>query len=158
MIANARHWFLARSRREQLLLTAMLALALPLLAWLLVYRPVDAALTSARARNVAAVHEHGRVVAQLAQLKQTAPATSTPATGDLALLVSVSAGRHGVVLASNSMQGPDAMAFVTQAGPVTAPLRWLQELEEQGVAVRELQLTPAPGGVSVTGQVARVGR
>lgn len=157
-MVHTRQWFLARSRREQLLLSAMLAIALPLLAWLLVYRPVGAALTSARERNVAAVQEHGKVVARLAQVKQAAPATSMPPTGDIAVLVSESAGRNGVILASNSMQGPDVAAFVTQAGPVTAALRWLQELEGRGVAVRELQITPAGGGVAVTAQVARVGR
>ena len=74
MIGSVRRWFVARSRRERLLTAVMLAIAVPLLVWALIYRPVEDALTAAKTRNVEAVQQHGRVVAQLAQLKEAGSA------------------------------------------------------------------------------------
>ena len=123
MIGSVRRWFVARSRRERLLTAVMLAIAVPLLVWALIYRPVEDALTAAKTRNVEAVQQHGRVVAQLAQLKEAGSAIRAPLVGEPGIVLAESARRNGIVLADFSLQAPNAVSFTTQAGQVTAALR-----------------------------------
>jgi general secretion pathway protein M len=152
-------WFRGRSVREQRLLLAMLAIALPLLLWLLVWRPVDAALTGAWDRHAEAVDRHGRVLAAAEALEAGARPGPTLATGEIAALAGEAAGRSGLTLASAAPQGPDRAAVSIAAGEPRAMLAWLRGLEEQGVVIDDLRMTPAPDGtVALTAVLARRSR
>lgn len=143
-------WFLSRTERERWLIILMLAIAIPLLLWLLVARPLMLGLEAAKARHVAAVEQHGAVLAQLAQLEGASTAAIPAGGAPLALRVTDSAAQAGIRLAANEPRGPDTVTIALAAAPPTASLRWLRQLEASGIAVRELTITPeGQGAVSV---------
>lgn len=152
-------WYRGRSEREQRLLLLMLAIALPLLLWLLVYRPVTGALESAWDRHREAVERHGRVLAAVDAMKAARQAVAAPVVGEMAALAGESAGRSGLTLSSAAAQGPDRASVSIAGGEPRLMLAWLRGLEQQGVVVEDLRMTPAPdGSVSLTAVLARRGR
>lgn len=151
-------WFQARSEREQRLILVMLAVALPVLLWLLVWRPVELALDGAQERHAEAVQRNGRVKAAAAALKQARQPRETPA-GDLAAYVGEAAGRAGLSLSSAEAQGPERAAVTIASGDTRAMIGWLRTLEQQGLVVRDLRLTPAgDGSAALTAVLSRPGR
>ena len=149
-------WYGSRSSREQRLLLAMLAIAVPVLLWLLVYQPVTRALEGAWDRHAEAVDRHGRVLASVEALKGAARPVAAAPAGEMAALASESAGRSGLTLASAAAQGSDRAAVSIAAGAPQAMLTWLRGLEAQGVLVEDLRMTPAPDGtVALTAVLTR---
>ena len=61
MIVAVREWYVSRSERERRLILIMLAIAVPLLAWLIVVLPLSQARESALERHVEAIDRNGRV-------------------------------------------------------------------------------------------------
>lgn len=141
----ARDWFLARSLRERWLLALMLAVAVPLLAWATVYRPLISALETAKERHVVAVRMHGLVLARVAQIEGASrPAVADPASSgaSLPLRITAAAAQAGVSLATNEPRGAtSAVVTLAPAAPMAA-IRWLRQLEGEGIIVRELTITP----------------
>lgn len=157
MILVVRDWFMGRAERERWLIAAMLAIALPLLIYLLVYAPLERALGESRERHIAAVQLNARTKAQLAQLEESRSLPGTPAVSDLALLVGESAGRSGITVASTEPRGAGVAVSLAGASSTSA-LRWLQELEAQGAVVTDMQVTPAPDGtLAITAKLGRRG-
>lgn len=157
MILAVREWYGGRTRREQLLLLVMVAIAVPLLLWLLVVMPVTAAYRDSLQDQLEAVDRHGRVLA-LADAAKASPARApSPDAGtDMQLLLTEAAGNAGIALQQATPDGPDA-ATVGAAG-VRAPAvaQWLRELDARGIAVSELRMTPqGDGTVSVSARLAR---
>ena len=151
-------WFRGRSLREQRMLLAMLAVAVPVLLWLLVWRPVNNALEEARERHAEAIERHGRVLATARALKQERRPVAAPA-GDLAGYVGQAAANAGLSLTGASAQGPDRAAVTIASGDPRAMTGWLRGFEQQGLVVQELRITPAAdGSASLTAVVARPGR
>lgn len=152
-------WYRGRSEREQRLLLLMLAVAIPLLLWLLVWRPVTGALDTAWDRHRDAVERHGRVLAAVEAMKGARQPVAAPIAGEIAALAGESAGRSGLTLSSAAAQGPDRASVSIAAGEPRAMLAWLRGLEAQGIAVEDLRMTPAPdGSVALTAVLARRGR
>lgn len=153
MILVIRQWYSTRSERERRLILAMLAIALPLLAWLLFVLPLSRAYDEALERHLAAVDRNGRV-------RSLAGASATPGRGapegDLALVITDNAGQAGLTLDSSAPAGPDAVAVtVAQASPI-AVSQWLSGIEGQGLRLDDLRLVPAgPGGVSLSVRISR---
>jgi general secretion pathway protein M len=144
-----RVWFLARTPRERWLILLMLAIALVVLSWLLVARPLVAGLEAARTRHAAAVQRHGAILAQLAQLENAPRVSVEAASAPLALRIADSATRAGVRLGGSEPRGASSVVVSIAAGPPTTALAWLRQLEAQGISVRELTISPAGQG-SVT--------
>jgi general secretion pathway protein M len=148
-LAPVTGWFMGRTPRERWLIALMLAVALPILSYYAIYSPLLQSIERAQQRHDAAVRSHGLVLARLAQLDQAQrPAVAAPPAGGapLSLRVTEAAALAGVSLTANEPRG-DATALITLAPSVpTASLRWLRGLEEQGIIVRELAITPQPGG------------
>lgn len=160
-LALVRDWYVGRSARERWLLAIMLAIAIPLLAFLLVYRPLVNSIEEAQQRHVAAVRNHGLVLARIAQLDsaQRPSATAAPAgNAPLSLQITEAAAQAGVSLSANEPRG-DASTLITLAPAApTAALRWLRQLEGRGIIVRELAITPQAGGqVVATATLSRSG-
>lgn len=152
-------WYRGRSEREQRLLLLMLVIAVPLLLWLLVYRPVTGALDAAWDRHRDAVERHGQVLAAVDAAKAARQPIAAPVAGEIAALAGESAGRAGLTLSSAAAQGSDRASVSIAGGEPRAMLAWLGQLEAQGVAVEDLRMTPAPdGSVSLTAVLARRGR
>ncbi len=159
MIVRVREWYGARSLRERRLLLLMSAVALPLLIWLLIVRPVGSAYDAALERNLAAVELNGRVRA-LAQGGSARALGNVGAPGsDIALVIAERAAQSGLVLASNSAAGPNDVTISIAAAPTIAATQWLAQLERDGFAVSNLSMTPTPdGNVAVTARLVRGAR
>lgn len=149
-------WLAARSVRERWLLALMLAIAVSLLAVLLVYQPLMNRLEDARQRHVAAVQQHGQVLAQLEQLKGGAVSGAGQSTAPLAIRVTDSAARSGIRLSSNEPRGPNSVAISVAPSPPTNGLRWLRELEASGVSIQDLNIElQGPGLVTINAVLAQ---
>ncbi|WP_300975004.1 type II secretion system protein GspM [Sphingomonas sp. LHG3406-1] len=149
-MSAVRDWWLGRTVRERWLVALMLAILLPLLAWLLVARPLIVALEQAQQRHVQAVRQHGLVLAQVTQLR-SAPriAAGSTAAAPIALRVTDAAARGGISLSANQPLGPSSTAITLAPASPTAALRWLRQLEPSGIVVRELGITPQGNGLVV---------
>lgn len=157
-MSGIRSWYRARSSREQRLILAMLAIALPIGLWLAMWRPVDAALDAAHARHAAAVERHARVVFAVEELKNATRPSAMPG-GDVSAYVGEAAGNAGLTLGSASAQGRDRVAVTIPGGDPRMIVGWLRSLEQQGFVVDELRMTPVPqGAVSLSAVLARPGR
>lgn len=157
MIVTVREWYVSRSVRERRLILLMLALALPLLAWLLVVLPLSKAYNSALERHLEAVDRNGRVRALADPSRTARPAVARALAGpDLPLVVADAAAQAGLTLDSNSAAGPDAVTVtIAQARP-TAAVQWLRDFELRGIRVEDLRMTPGTDGtVSVTARLVR---
>jgi len=159
MIIRVRDWYGSRSLRERRLLLLMSAVALPLLIWLLVVRPVANAYDAALERNLAAVDLNGRVRA-LAEGGTARPITNVGAPGsDIALIIAERAAQSGLVLDSNSAAGPNEVTISIGAASTIAATQWLAQLERDGFAVNDLSMAPTPdGNVAVTARLVRGAR
>ena len=158
MIVRLRHWYLAKSLREQRLLLLMAAIGIPTLAWLLIIMPLNQAYDSALDRHVEAIDRNGRVKMLAAAPPAGAPA-QLPSGSDLGLVIVESAGAAGITLDSNAADGPNSVAITIASGTVTSILQWLQQLEGQGIVVDDLRLAPGPDGTaSATARLTRTVR
>jgi general secretion pathway protein M len=156
MTADIRDWFVARSKREQGLIVLMLAIALPLLAWLLVVRPLSAAYDDALQDHLAAVDRHGRVLV-LAESARSAPSRRVEASkADLQLVVTEAASQAGVTLQGATASGTDSVDVAVAGGRSIALGQWLAQFEARGITVEQMTMTPLPDGtVNMSARLAR---
>ncbi len=160
MIVTVRSWYRTRSVRERLLIGLMLAIAVPLLAWLLIVMPLNNAYGSALERHLEAVDRNGRVRALADPARVSGPAVAPAAGGaDLALVITEAATQAGLTLDSTSPAGPDTVTIsIAQARP-TAAVQWLRDFELRGIRVEDLRMAPAADGtVSVNARLVRTRR
>ena len=157
MIVTVREWYVSRSERERRLILIMLAIAVPLLAWLLVVLPLSLARESALERHVEAIDRNGRVRALADPDRSARPAVAALAAGpDLPLVIAEAATQAGLTLDSTTAAGPDDVSIsIAQARP-TAAVQWLRDFELRGIRVEDLRMTPgADGTVSLTARLVR---
>jgi general secretion pathway protein M len=156
MIDRARDWFHGRTQREQRLVLLMLAIAAPVLAWLLVVRPLSAAYDEAMQDHLAAIDRHGRVLA-LAEAAKATPARRIKANeADLQLIVTQAATQAGITLKAATPNGPNVVDVTVAGGRATALGQWLAQFEAQGIAIRQMTMTPLPDGtVNMSARLAR---
>jgi general secretion pathway protein M len=151
-----RNWFTSRTKREQHLILLMLAIALPVLAWLLVVRPLSGAYDQALDDHLAAIDRHGRVLA-LAEAARSTPARRVQANkADLQLIVTQAATQAGITLQGANASGTNAVDVTVAGGRATALGQWLAQFEAQGIAIQQMSLTPQPDGtVNMSARLAR---
>lgn len=156
MIVRVRDWYGSRSLRERRLLLLMTAIALPLLVWLLIVRPLSNGYDAALERHLAAVDLNGRVRAIAKGGAVRTVANVGAPNSDIALIIAERAAQSGLVLASNSAAGPNDVTISIAAAPTIAATQWLTQLERDGFAVNDLSMTPTPdGNVAVTARLVR---
>ncbi|GGI84121.1 hypothetical protein GCM10007973_20830 [Polymorphobacter multimanifer] len=126
-------WWRLRSRREQRLLLALAAVALPVLLWLLVLRPIEAARTAAEADLATATSD-------LASIRALAPAFSAPRTAGGALLPRVEAGLAAAGLTATSLDstGNGRVTLRLAAARAQVLLRLVAGFEAEGLLVTSL--------------------
>lgn len=158
MTARLRDWFTGRTQREQRLILLMLGVALPLLVWLVVVRPLYGAYQDAVQDHLAAVDRHGRVLA-LADAAKAAPARQVAANkADLQLIVTQAASEAGIALQGTTPSGSNAVDLTVAGARATALAQWLAQFEAQGISVEQMNMTPLPDGtVSMSARLARRG-
>lgn len=160
MIAGLRHWWIALSPRERVLLGVAAALTCAVLAWLIA-RPLYAAWTDLDSRHRAAVERQARVAAKIAILKDVprSGGAAVAATGPIDAWLRASALERGLTLDRVDARG-DAVATIA-IGAARAPVitDWLAALEEQGFVVDQLTMAPAANGaVAVSADLRRRNR
>lgn len=154
MIGELRMWFAERSQRERLMLALLAVIALPVLVWLLVVRPIGAAYDRALTEHLEAVDRHGRVLALTSNASPQGRRQA--ASGDLQLLVTQSAAGAALNLQRAEPSGPDAIDVSVAGGRAPGYAQWLQSLEAQGLRIGQLSMAPAPdGSVTLTVRILR---
>ncbi len=153
-----RDWYVARTQREQRLILLMLAIALPVLVWLLVVLPLNRAYDDAVQDHLAALDRHGRVLA-LSDAAKSLPANPVKASkADLQLIVTQAAGQAGIALQGTTPNGSNAIDVSVAGSRATVLAQWLAQFEAQGISVQQMTMTPQPDGtVSMSARLARRG-
>lgn len=134
-----RTWYAGRSRREQRLLLAMVALAIVTTVWGLVIRPFGDAMASARERHAAAVIRLGETRASIeaieAQRGRRAPAGALPDA------VRSLAEQAGFSVASLDPDGTGGVRVAIPSARGAAMTQWLARIERAGIVVDAATLT-----------------
>ena len=154
MIVHVRTWYGARSRRERLLLQLMAAVAIPVLIWLLLVRPLGNAYDTALQRHLQAVDRNGRVKA-LAERVSGGEAKVPAAAPDLAQFLGDSARQRGITLVGRAAPAPGSAVISIASISAPTALEWLRGLEADGYRVNDVRVVPTGGGaVAVTATVS----
>lgn len=136
-------WWRTRTLREQRLLLAMAALLALALAWLLVLRPLNDALATARER-------HGAAVLALAQARERVALARGPAPGRTQLdlgggtldtLLSGTASEAGIPVARVDRESATQATAVINAVRPQALFAWVRQMEGRGLIVERLRAT-----------------
>ena len=144
-------WWLARTPRERLMLLVMVAIAVPVLAWLLVVTPLIAAKEDARADYLLALDRHVRVEALAQPPEERAASIGMPITQYL----ETQAGQRGLTLSVNALDAPGQARIAIAQANGQALLGWLGELEANGLALTNVQIMPGEaGGVSLSATIS----
>ena len=127
-------WWSERSRREQRLIQVMLVLAVIVLGWLLVIRPLTDSLAAAKARHAAAVLALGEARAR------TIPgaAAGAPAAGPVDALVARTANEAGFTNARITGQGAERASVAVDAARPQVLFGWVARLEQMGLVIERL--------------------
>lgn len=127
-------WWNERSLREQRLIQVMLMLAVIVLGWLLVVRPLSDSLAAAKARHDAAVVALGE-----ARARATPGASpGVPAAGPVDALVARTANEAGFTNARLTSQGAERASVAVDAARPQVLFGWVARLEQSGVVVERL--------------------
>ena len=135
-----RRWFDARSLREKRLLVVMGALAVLLLVWLAVIRPLGDALSSEEQRHADAIVRLGTTAAAVDAIRDARRA-GPPLTGTLADTVRARAADAGFTIASLDEDGPGRVRVGIAGARPSALVPWLARLEAAGVLIDAATLT-----------------
>ena len=127
-------WWHERSLREQRLIQVMLMLAVIVLGWLLVVRPLSDSLAAAKARHDAAVVALGE-----ARARATPGASlGAPAAGPVDALVARTANEAGFTNARLTSQGVERASVAVDAARPQVLFGWVARLEQSGLVVERL--------------------
>jgi len=137
-VNGLRAWYAARSRREQRLLLAMVALAIVTALWGLVIRPFGDAMAAARERHAAAVVRLGETRAGIDALAE-ARGRRAPA-GALADAVRALADQAGFPIASLDPDDGGGVRVAIPSARGAAMTAWLARIERAGVVVQSATL------------------
>lgn len=138
MIDTLRTWWMGRSAREQRMLLVMFALLAVTILWLGIYRPVDGALSAARARHADAVVRLGEVRAQAAAIGALGRTASAAPSGPLLGFVTAEANASGFSAAAITPQGDRRVSVSIPSARPAAVFGWVARLEERGVIVERM--------------------
>ncbi len=143
MIERVRIWFMAQSLRERWLIGVAGALAVIVLSWLLVIRPIDAMRESAKARHDAAVLALARVETRLVAIDEAAANPPPPLTGRITDVVMAEAVRVGFNTAQTDAVGTDGARIVIAAARPQTFFSWVADMETRlGLHVDALVARP----------------
>lgn len=127
-------WWAERSRREQRLIQVMLGLAVLVLGWLLVVRPLLDMRDAAKERHAAAVVALGEARARATP----GAAPGAPAAGPVDALVARTANEAGFTNARITSQGSERASVAVDAARPQVLFGWVARLEQSGLVVERL--------------------
>lgn len=140
-MSGVRAWLIGLSPRERLLIGVAAGLALIVLLWFGIIRPVREGLDAARDRTFDAATRLAGVRGAVAAVEPLAKATAPDRRGSLEALVRERATTAGFVLSTVSPQSNNAVAIAMASARPAALFAWIAELEDQGILVDQLQTT-----------------
>ena len=138
MTAQLSTWFRARSLREQRLMLVMLALLAVTVLWLGILRPLQAALSDARARHQEAVVRLSEIRTQAEALRAARRTGFPPSPAPLATVVIQAANEAGFANAAVAPQGDRRVSLSVPSARPAPVLAWLAALEARGIIVERL--------------------
>ncbi|RED15798.1 type II secretion system protein GspM [Parasphingopyxis lamellibrachiae] len=143
MIDQFNRWWETRTVRERWLLGVAAGLAVLVLAWLLIVRPIDLLRESAKARHDHAVIALGRVEARLAEIEEFAANPSATVEGRISDVVMAEAVRVGFNTAQTEPAGTDGVRVLIGAVRPQTFFAWVADLENRlGLDVDALTARP----------------
>ena len=154
------HWFTALSLREKVLVgiaTVLLALVVTIYG---IYFPLTSAITVKRIEYREALERRVAIEAMVDNAVQKQPqAVAVISDTAVETVINQSAAEAGFTLEKVDAAGNDrAVITITQARP-SALMKWLAELELQGVIIEQIDVkTGSAGTVSVNATLAKGGR
>lgn len=158
MIAAARNWFIALTRRERILVGVAGALALAVIGYFGLYRPLYGLATDARHSFQEATEQAGRIEARKQALALPAARRQTETIAALNLLLASEAAERGFTLDTNTAQGTHRAEIAIGSARSTAFLSWLADLERRGIVPETLVIRRMDNGtVSVSARLAKAG-
>ncbi|WP_373487068.1 type II secretion system protein GspM [Blastomonas sp.] len=153
-----KNWLLALSRREQVLVGIAAVLALAVLGYFAVYRPLYMLATDAKRSFYEATMLAGRIEAKTRALSLPAQRRPAEAIAALNLLLASEAGERGFTLDRNDPSGNARADIAIASARSTAFLGWLADLERRGVVPETLTIRRMDNGmVSVSARLAKLG-
>lgn len=158
MIGQISGWYQALSARERVLVTVAGALTGLIVLIYGIVLPLGHAVDDAALRHAATVERGGRLMAQMKALATPARGLQAPQSGPIDQQVAAGAESAGFVLQSNQPRGNDMTVIMIPTARPAAALAWLDALNEQGVVIDTLTMTPSPDGtVSLNATLRRPG-
>ncbi len=145
----------ARSGRERRLLLALAVVGLPVLIWLLLLRPLDAARARAEVRLAAALADRDFLAGAKAALDAAPAASAEPLT----VRVQTATSAAGLTLASLDPAGAGSLTARIAAARAPVLLRLVATLEAEGLLITALSVSRNDdASVSAQFTVAEPGR
>lgn len=158
MTEAAKNWFIALSRREQIMVGVAAILALGVIGFFGIYRPVYGIATDAKRSFYEATMQAGRIEAKTQALSMPADKRPAEAIAALNLLLASEAAERGFTLDANTAQGSNRAEIAIGSARSTAFLSWLADLERRGVVPETLVIRRMDNGtVSVSAKLAKIG-
>lgn len=157
MMAALRLWWTQLSARERLLVSVAGGMTVIVLLWLIISTLAVGLADGAEAQRQALARV-ARVEAKLALLAQPKAATPTAilAAGPLDQAVAQSATDTGLVLTRNDARGDRGAIIAVASARAPALIGWLASLEDSGVIVDRLNISPGTdGSVAMTVELRR---
>lgn len=143
MINRFQAWWKTRTVREQRLLLAVTALALIVLAWLAVVRPLGMALDNAKVRHDRAVIALAEVDRQLAAIDSARAAVRDRPDGPVMDIVQAEAVRVGFSVTRTEALGTDGVRVIIGAVRPQTFFAWVGDLETRfGLDIEALTARP----------------
>ena len=145
-----RDWYLALSRREQVLIGALAAIVAVVIAIYGIILPLDRALDDARARYSASLAAAAQVEGKVEMLREPEKRPQARLTGALDEAIGRSAEAQGFTVEQLVRQDNDRVSLTIPSARPQSLYGWLAELEQQGLQPESVTVTPqAEGTVSV---------
>lgn len=127
----------ARTRREQRLLIALAAIGAPVMLWLAILRPLEAAQARAETDLAAATADHSALLAARAAFQIVPPVSDAP----LIPRLQAATVAAGLSLASLDPAGPNAATARIAAARAPVLLRLIASLEAEGMVITSLSIS-----------------
>lgn len=143
-----REWIMryrALTGRERVLVALALGLSAVVFAVYAVVLPVGHAYDAAQARWSEASDRAGRLRASLAALDHARPAPEA-AAGAVGAVAATEAEQAGLVVQSNDARGDGQAQIAINGARAAAVFGWLERVQQRGLVVDALTLSPAADG------------
>lgn len=159
MIAAARLWYAALTRREQLMVGIAGGLGALVLLLFGLIMPILSAIDSAKLAHDDAVQRRGRIEATVDAALMQKPNARLAGGPDIEMIVTQGAAEKGFDLIKSGNAAPGQVTFRMDQARAPALLAWLNDLESQDVMVSSLTLRSGPNGsISVDAQLQKATR